>query len=89
MRENIENLLSRLFSFFILVAILGGGLIFILFIIALILGGGAGENLAISASSIIMPYFIKAASIAIVAGLATMYISGMHTLTLEKTIEKD
>ncbi|HHV38693.1 MAG TPA: hypothetical protein GXX70_04250 [Tepidimicrobium sp.] len=89
MRDNIENLLSRLFSLFILIAISGGGLIFILFVIALILGGEAGESLAISASSTIMPYFIKAAAIAIVTGLATMYANRMHTLTLRKPSEKN
>lgn len=89
MRDTVENLLSRLFSLFILIAISGGGLIFILFVIALILGGKTGENLATSAASTVMPYFIKAAAIAMVAGLATMYANGMHTLTLKKPGEKN
>ncbi len=89
MKNNFENLLSSLFSFFILIAILGGGIIFLLFLVALLLGGETGANLAISTSTTIMPYFIKSATIAVLAGLVSMYARGMHTLTLQRSSKKD
>lgn len=89
MKDNFENFLSSTFSFFILLAIFGGGLVFILFVLALILGGQTGTNLAVSASTTIMPYFIKSAGISIIAGLLWIYSKKAHILTLEKPSRKN
>lgn len=84
MKENINKFLETIFSIFLIIAILGGGIIFLMFIGALIIGGGTGEVLATKASKEIMPYFIRSASIAITAGLLSFYISGDHTLSLKE-----
>ena len=82
MKKRLQDILASLFSFFIIVAIFGGEVIFVMFIIALILGGQLGNNLAISASNTVMPFFIKSATVSILTGLIWMYIEGNHTLSL-------
>lgn len=84
MKEKIQNIINAVFSFFIIIAILGGGIIFCMFIIALIIGGDTGASLSSSASKVVMPYFIRAASIAVLAGLVSFYITGQHALSLEE-----
>lgn len=83
MRENINSFLESVFSIALIIAILGGGIIFLMFILAIILGGGTGEVLATKASKEIMPYFIRSATIAVTAGLLSFYISGEHALSLK------
>lgn len=87
MKNKIQDIFNWLFSFFIIIAILGGGIILIMFIIAMILGGDMGEKIATSASNIVMPYFIKSAAIAILAGLISIYINGSHSLSLKSPNE--
>lgn len=65
-----------------MIAVAGGALIFIMFMIALIVGGDAGSQLAVSAKGKYLPYFIKAAAIAVVSGLLVFYVGGSHTLSL-------
>ena len=83
MKKNIENFIENIFSIALLIAILGGGVIFLMFVAALIMGGGSGEALATGASEKIMPYFIRLASLAILAGLVWMYIKGRHSLSMQ------
>lgn len=82
MKEKIENVIKNIFSISLVTAILGGGVIFLMFVLALIIGGGTGEMLATSAADKIMPYFIRLASIAVLAGLVSIYINGKHSLSM-------
>lgn len=82
MKEKIDRVLRRLFSLFLVMAMLGGGIIFIMFLVALIVGGDLGESIAISARGTIMPFFIRSASISVLVGLISLYITGKHGLSL-------
>lgn len=83
MKDKLLEILNSIFSIFILVAIFGGALIFLFFLLALVIGGEKGANLSIFASKSIMPYFIKAAAIGILAGLIELYLSRDHHLSLK------
>lgn len=82
MKEKFGKIIESVFSITLMIAIIGGGVIFCMFIIALIMGGTAGESLATNASKVVMPYFIRLASIAVLCGLISFYIKGKHTLSL-------
>lgn len=82
-KDKLENILKSVFSIFIMIAIAGGAVIFLMFLIGIIMGGKGGETLAVNASKIYLPYFIKSASIAVISGLILFYISDSHALSLE------
>lgn len=84
MKEKLQSVISAVFSLFIIIAILGGGIVFCMFVIALIIGGDVGASLASNASKVVMPYFIRSASIAVLAGLVSFYITKEHALSLEE-----
>lgn len=84
MKEKIHNTISSVFSFFIIIAIFGGGLVFAMFIVAIVMGGETGQQIALNAKNIVMPYFIRSASIGVLAGLISFYISGNHSLSFDK-----
>jgi hypothetical protein len=78
----MEKILKGVFSLFIIIAILGGGIVFIMFVTALIIGGETGTIIATNAKDIVMPYFIRSATIGILAGLIFSYITKNHSLSL-------
>jgi len=84
MKEKINDFLKSIFSIFTLIAIAGGGIIFLIFVIALIIGGDTATTLSVNASKKYMPYFIKSAAIGVMAGLAFFYTSKSHTLSLNE-----
>lgn len=84
MRDKLDKILKAIFSIFLIIAILGGGVVFAMFVIALIIGGEMATNLATSAQKAVMPYFIKSAAIAVLAGLISLYNSQTHTLSLKE-----
>lgn len=84
MKAKIHDIISAIFSLFIVIAIFGGGLVFAMFIVAIIIGGETGQQIAIVAKDIVMPYFIRSASIGVLAGLISFYISGKHSLSFHK-----
>lgn len=84
MKVKIQKIVDSIFSVSLITAILGGGIIFVMFMMALIIGGPSGEALATNASKVIMPYFIRIASLSVLCGLISIYISGKHPLSLEE-----
>lgn len=84
MKEKLERIVESIFSISLIIAILGGGIIFCMFLIAIIIGGESGEVIAVNASKKVMPHFIRLSSIAILCGLIKTYIHGEHTLALEE-----
>ena len=84
MKDKLHNSASVVFSLFTITAIFGGGLIFAMFVGAIIIGGETGQMIATSAKNTVMPFFIRSASIGVFAGLISFYISGEHSLSLDK-----
>lgn len=82
MREKLLNILEYIFSIAILIAVLGGGLVFLLHLIGLIIGGDTGSSISVFATRELMPYFIQTASLGMFAGLFTFYINKEHHLSL-------
>ena len=89
MRKNIESILTSIFSIGIMISIVGGAIIFLMYVAAVVLGGATGESMAVNASKVYMPYFIKAASIGTIAGLLLFYIKKDHLLSLENTTKNE
>lgn len=83
MKKKIEDVVEAIFSLSLIIAIIGGGIIFLMFVLALIIGGTRGEIIAVSASGTVMPYFIRAASISILSGLIYIYLNNEHALTMK------
>ncbi len=84
MKENLNRIIEGIFSISIIIAILGGGIIFCMFVLGLIVGGARGELLAVKASKEVMPYFIRSAAVAVLCGLASFYLTGKHSLSLDE-----
>lgn len=84
MRESIGKLTKSIFSIFIMLAIAGGGVVFIMFILGIIIGGSTGTSLAVNVKNVVMPQFIRFAAIAVFAGLIDYYLTGKHALTVEE-----
>lgn len=84
MKQQIQKIVESIFSLSLIIAILGGGVIFCMFIVGLITGGPTGEDLAVKASKVVMPYFIRSAAIAMTCGLISFYVTGKHTLSLDE-----
>ena len=87
MKKRIEQFLESIFSIFVMIAIIGGAVVFALYLIAMILGGESGANLALAVKDSVLPYFIRSAAIAMAAGLISFYLTKMHALSL--SIEKE
>ncbi|NLL81630.1 MAG: hypothetical protein GX231_04890 [Tissierellia bacterium] len=83
MREKLEGLGETIFSIFIIIAIGGGGIIFLMFLIAIILGGETGNAMALLAKDTIMPIFIRLGAIAMAGGLLKLYAADKHELILD------
>lgn len=83
MREKLEKFVQSVFSIFTLVAVLGGGVVFIMFVLGIIIGGPTGNSLALNAKNVVMPMFIRTATIAVLAGLINYYATGQHALTMD------
>lgn len=83
MKESLEKFIKAAFSIFVLIAIIGGGIVFLMFVAGIIIGGDTGNSLALSASKTMMPIFIRCAAIAVLAGLIHYYVLGEHALTMD------
>ena len=80
----MTKFIQSLFSVTTMFAVAGGFIVFVIFFIAIIIGGATGEAMAVFARSELMPYFIKSASIASIAGLVFMYATKDHALTMKE-----
>lgn len=83
MRKMLNKLGKSIFSIFIMIAIAGGGIVFVMFVIAIIIGGETGNSLALLAKNTVMPLFIRCAAISMAGGLLNFYASGNHELTMD------
>ncbi|MFB0972916.1 MAG: hypothetical protein GX666_00720 [Tissierellia bacterium] len=83
MKLKFAKIIESLFSIFVIIAIAGGGIVFLMFVVGIILGGDTGNSLAISAKNVVMPMFIRSAAVSVFLGLLHYYIIGNHALTME------
>ena len=83
----MSRILTNIYGIFISIAILGGVVIFLFYSLALIIGGNTGANLVSFAYDYLVPYFIRAASVATMCGLLIFYVTGKHTLTMKEEKE--
>ncbi|MDR7869364.1 MAG: hypothetical protein RIN55_00795 [Tissierellaceae bacterium] len=84
MREKIEKFVESAFSIFTIIAVIGGGIVFVMFVLGIIIGGPTGTSLAVNAKSVVMPIFIRCAAVAVLAGLIHYYATGKHALTMDE-----
>lgn len=84
MKDKFQEVIKSVFSISGMIAMIGGFIVFLLFCIALIIGDKTGGNLAVFTNKVIMPYFIRSATVATLAGLILAYSTGDHALTLKK-----
>lgn len=87
MRDSLQKLIESLFSIFLIIAIVGGGIIFLMFVAGIIVGGTTGNFLAVTAKDTMLPMFIRAAAIAVLLGLLQYYVIGEHALTMDENDE--
>lgn len=80
--KSIHDLAENIFSISLFIALIGGGVIAFLFLAAIVMGGISGEALAVTTKSNVLPWFIRLAAIALLAGLIQIYTSGEHALTM-------
>lgn len=78
MKDRLEKVIESLFSIFLIIAIAGGGIVFVMFVIGIIVGGTTGNSLAVNANSVMLPIFIRFAAIAVLLGLVKYYVIGEH-----------
>mgnify|MGYP000915483049 FL=1 len=83
MKASVKKIIMGIFSIFLIIAIAGGGVIFLMFLIGLIIAGPIGNSLALNAKNTVMPIIIRAATIAVFSGLIYYYLNGQHTLTMD------
>ena len=84
MREKMERILTNIFGIFVSIAVLGGVIVFLTYLVGMIIGGELGANLMVTAWKEWVPYFIRSAAIAVLAGLILFYVTGKHTLSLKE-----
>ncbi len=87
MRDSLQKLIESLFSIFLIIAIVGGGIILLMFVAGIIVGGTTGNFLAVTAKDTMLPMFIRAAAIAVLLGLLQYYVIGEHALTMDENDE--
>lgn len=84
MKEKIEKLMTNIFGIFVSAAVLGGVIVFLTYVVGILIGGESGSALMVKAWKVWSPYFIKSATIAVMAGLIIFYVTGRHTLSLKE-----
>lgn len=89
MREKLESVLTNIFGIFISISVLGGILIFLTYVVGMIVGGELGASFMVTAWKSWVPYFIKSATIGVLAGLLLFYVTGKHSLSLKEESQKN
>lgn len=82
-KQYCESVLRSIFSVAIMIAIAGGVVVAVLFVAALAMGGKEGQKIAVDTGRVYLPFFIRAAAIAVMSGLLVFYIRDAHELSLD------
>ena len=89
MREKIYNVLNKIYGVTILISLFAGFLPLIPFIIAIIVGGDAGESISTFIYKQYYPWVAVLASVAVLIGIAAMYIGKKITFSFPKKSKKE
>lgn len=89
MKDKIYNLLNKIYGVSMVIAFFAGFLPVIPFIVAIVIGGAAGESISLFMYNKIYPVAFIMASVAVVTGLAAMYIRGEKGLSVESYSTKE
>ena len=84
----MKRFLTTVYGVVTAIAFSLGLVVAVLFVIALIVGQDLGETLALLAGDIMM-WGIALAAIAVLAGLIYIYVTGSHSLVMEKSPKSD
>ena len=84
-REKIYKILNKAYGILMTTSFFAGFLPIIPFIIAIIIGGSAGEAISIFLYKQYYPCVIILGSVAIIVGLAAMYVGKIQGLSVKKT----
>ncbi len=88
MRKKIFDVLNKIYGVLMTVSFFGGVLPLIPFVFSLIVGGTLAETICVFLSEQYYPWVIIAGSVAIVVGLAAMYVGKLEGLSI-KNISAD
>ena len=84
MRKKIFDVLNKIYGIMMSVSFFGGILPLVPFVIALIVGGTWGEAISVFLYKQYYPWVILIGSVAIVVGLAAMYVGKLEGLSIRK-----
>lgn len=87
MREKIANVLNKTYAALMIVSFFAGFLPLIPFIVAIIIGGEAAEAICLFLYNGYYPWVIVLASVAVMIGLISMYVS-KHDFSVSKKAKK-
>lgn len=80
--KKVSDVLLKIFSFGILLALFAGALIVVGFIIAIFIGGETATGICVFIHKTYFPYIIRLTSIFVAFGLVGMYLSKIKALTV-------
>ena len=88
MRDKIYTILAKLYGIVMSIAFIIGFVPVIPFIVALVIGGPAGEKISLFMYDKVYPVAFILASVAVLIGLAAMYVKqeqalSVHSLTID------
>lgn len=89
MREKIFKVLNKIYGILMSISFFGGVLPLIPFIFAMIVGGELGEAIAVFLSKQYYPWVIIAGSVALIFGLAAMYVGKLEGLSIKNVTVKE
>ena len=82
--KKISDVFKIIFGYGIEIVLFAGGLTFFGYVVALIIGGETATTICTWIYKSFIPVIIKASTILILFGLATMYLAGEKALTPDK-----
>ena len=82
--KKISDVCKIIFGYGIMIVLFAGGLTFFGYLAALIIGGETATEMCTWIYKTFIPIIIKASTILILFGLATMYLAGEKALTPDK-----
>ena len=82
--KKISNVFKIIFGYGIEIVLFAGGLTFFGYLAALVIGGETATAMCTWIYKTFIPIIIKASTILILFGLATMYLAGEKALTPDK-----
>lgn len=82
MRKQFENILGIIFDFGGIIAVVSALVVLGVLIYGIISGGKTGTEVMVYVQKTMAPFFIKIMTIAVFAGLVSLYIKGKHKMNL-------